>query len=184
MLTGRPDTELLAEYHADRLRLAADAARLGHGPCPPEKYALALVPTVPLRIRPSEGAAMFDGEMIRLEWSDDASARKTKKRLMEYTLADIRRVEWFPQGAMDEGYLRIVTWQEEADASSGGYTGRGCPQTMSSHRRRRNSSIASKPRPSPSAVVARLLTNRPHARQECLPAGTGTASTWRSKAAT
>lgn len=35
---------------------------------------------------------------------------------MEYALADIQRIEWFPQGSMDEGYLRIVTWQEDADA--------------------------------------------------------------------
>lgn len=61
LLTGGPDTELLAEYHADQLRIAADAARLVDGRRPPEEYALALVPPVPLRIRTSEGTAMFDG---------------------------------------------------------------------------------------------------------------------------
>ncbi|MFI7705726.1 DUF4429 domain-containing protein [Nonomuraea sp. NPDC049480] len=116
LLTGGPDTELLAEYHADQLRIAADAARLVDGQRPPEEYALALVPPAPLRIRTSEGTAMFDGQTIRLEWSDVASSRKSKKRRMEYALADIQRIEWFPQGSMDEGYLRIVTWQEDADA--------------------------------------------------------------------
>ncbi|MFC5831566.1 DUF4429 domain-containing protein [Nonomuraea insulae] len=118
LLTGGPDTELVAEYHADQLRLAADAVRLVTGPRPAEEYALGLVPPVPLHIRTSEGTAMFDGETIRLEWSDDAGSRKNKKRRMEYALKDVRRVEWFPQKSMDEGYLRIVTWEEDGDVKS------------------------------------------------------------------
>ncbi|MEV0382582.1 DUF4429 domain-containing protein [Nonomuraea sp. NPDC050643] len=115
LLTGGSDTELVAEYHADQLRIAADAARLADDRRRPEEYALALVPPIPLHIRTSEGTAMFDGTTIRLEWSDEASSRKTRKRRMEYALADIRRVEWFPQKSLDEGYLRIVTWEEDAD---------------------------------------------------------------------
>ncbi|MEV0613488.1 DUF4429 domain-containing protein [Nonomuraea sp. NPDC050404] len=118
LLAGGPDTELLAEYYADQLRIGADAARLGDGPRPPHEYALAIVPPVPLHIQTSEGRAMFDGQMFRLEWSDDASSRKSKKRRMDYALADIQRVEWFPQRSLDEGYLRVVTWQEDDDAKS------------------------------------------------------------------
>ncbi|WP_345572838.1 DUF4429 domain-containing protein [Nonomuraea rosea] len=115
LLTGGPDTELVAEYHADQLRLAADAGRLGDGRRPPGEYALGLVPPVPLHIRTSEGSARFDGQTLRLEWSGDASSRKSKKRRMEYALSDIRRIEWFPQKSMDEGYLRIVTGEEDAE---------------------------------------------------------------------
>ncbi|MCF6471884.1 DUF4429 domain-containing protein [Nonomuraea sp. MG754425] len=116
LLTGEPDTELLADYHADQIRIAADAARNGDGERAPEEYALALVPPVPLHIRTSEGTAMFDGQAVRLEWSDDASSPKTRKRRMEYALADIQRIEWFPQKSMNDGYLRIVTWQRDPDA--------------------------------------------------------------------
>ncbi|MFI0424827.1 DUF4429 domain-containing protein [Spongiactinospora sp. 9N601] len=118
LLTGGPDTELVAEYHADQLRLMADAAQVGDGRRPPEEYALGLVPPVPLHIQTSEGAARFDGQTIRLEWSDDASSRKSKKRRMEYALTDIRRMDWFPQRSLEEGYLRIVTREEDADAGS------------------------------------------------------------------
>ncbi|RBQ18342.1 hypothetical protein DP939_20975 [Spongiactinospora rosea] len=118
LLTGGPDTELVAEYHADQMRLLADAARLGDGRRPPEEYALGLVPPVPLHIQTSEGSARFDGQTIRLEWSDDASFRKSRKRRMEYALTDIRRMDWFPQKSLDEGYLRIVTWDEDTGAGS------------------------------------------------------------------
>ncbi|MFC4015067.1 DUF4429 domain-containing protein [Nonomuraea purpurea] len=118
LLTGRPDTELIAEYHADQLRLAADAAQREDDPRPAEEYALGLVPPVPLYIQTSEGTAMFDGETVRLEWSDEAGSRKGKKRRMAYALRDIRRVDWVPQGSSDEGYLRIVTLEEDTDTKS------------------------------------------------------------------
>ncbi|MBF8190328.1 DUF4429 domain-containing protein [Nonomuraea sp. K274] len=114
LLTGGADTTLIAEYQADQLRLAAEAARALDGP-PAAMLALGLVPPVPLHIKTVEGTALFDGETIRLEWSDDASSRKRKKRRMEYRLADIRRVDWVP-GPWTEGYLRIVTW--DADPGS------------------------------------------------------------------
>ncbi|WP_336211038.1 DUF4429 domain-containing protein [Nonomuraea sp. LPB2021202275-12-8] len=118
LLSGGPDTELLAEYHADQLRLAVDAAQRSDTLRPAEEFALGLVPPVPLHIQTSEGTAMFDGETIRLEWSDDASSRKTKKRRVAYALKDIERVDWVPEGPSTEGYLRVVTWEADADAKS------------------------------------------------------------------
>ncbi|SDK78906.1 DUF4429 domain-containing protein [Nonomuraea jiangxiensis] len=117
LLTGRPDTELVAEYQADQLRLAVEAAH-GSGPLPPaETFALGLVPSLPLHLQTEEGTAVFDGRTVRLGWSDDASVRKIKQRRMEYGLADIRRVDWVPEGpGADNGYLRIVTREVEAGA--------------------------------------------------------------------
>ncbi|GAA3688999.1 DUF4429 domain-containing protein [Nonomuraea antimicrobica] len=116
LLTGGPETELVAEYQADQLRLAAETARPDDGLRPAEEYALGLVPPVPLSIRTSEGTAMFDGETVRLEWSDEAGSRKATRRRMAYALRDIRRVDWFPQRSSGEGHLRIVTRDEDPDA--------------------------------------------------------------------
>ncbi|GAA0930064.1 DUF4429 domain-containing protein [Nonomuraea longicatena] len=113
VLTGGPDTELVAEYHADRLRLTVEAARVGGGGPRPEEFALGLVPPLPLRIRTWEGTASFDGEAIRLEWSDEAGSRKRRQRRVAYPLADVRRVDWVPDDSTGEGHLRVVTGEED-----------------------------------------------------------------------
>lgn len=118
LVSGGPDTELVAEYHADHLRRAVDAAQQGDGLRPAEEFSLGLVPPVPLHIQTSEGKAVFDGETIRLEWSAGTSRKRTKRRVA-YALKDIRRVDWVPKaGPGGEGHLRVVTWGEDADAES------------------------------------------------------------------
>lgn len=119
LLTGAADTELVAEYHADQLRLTAEAARLADDQ-PAADYALGLVPPVPLHIETEEGSARFDGRTLRLEWSDDAGFRKRKQRRVEYALDEILRMDWFPQkAALDDGYLRVVTRDDRSEAGPG-----------------------------------------------------------------
>ncbi|MEY9212804.1 DUF4429 domain-containing protein [Thermobifida halotolerans] len=109
LLTGRPATELLAEYYADQFAAAAEAARDDGDPAPPEQLATGLVPPLPLHVQTSEGTAFFDGEAVRLVWSGEAGSRKRREQRREFPLSEIRRAEWVPTDGWNEGYLRIVT---------------------------------------------------------------------------
>ncbi|GAB3213916.1 DUF4429 domain-containing protein [Marinactinospora thermotolerans] len=108
-LTGDASTELVAEYYADQLSFSVEATRDTGDPGPAERFAVGLVPPLPLHIRTSEGTAAFDGRTLLLAWSGDASSRKHKEQRREFPIEEIRRVEWAPGDGWNEGYLRVVT---------------------------------------------------------------------------
>ncbi|MDA8371120.1 MAG: DUF4429 domain-containing protein [Nocardiopsaceae bacterium] len=118
-LTGPATTELVAEYHADRIAFAAEQAAEGKpdGDVPPD-VATRLVPRLPLHIQTAEGTAVFDGSTLRLVWSGAiASSRKKKKRQRrEFALADLARVEWAPSDGWEYGYMRVVAREEAREA--------------------------------------------------------------------
>lgn len=109
LLTGDPDTELLAEYFADQLEAAATReAELGEAP-DPSAVARGVVATLPLRVVTAEGNAVFDGQTVRLHWNGlMASTSKDHERSREFALTDIAEAEWKPQLGLDVGFLRIV----------------------------------------------------------------------------
>ncbi|WP_052745537.1 DUF4429 domain-containing protein [Allosalinactinospora lopnorensis] len=108
LLTGSDETELVAEYHAEQLEVAATTARETGSVAPPG-LATRLVPSLPLHIQTVEGTAGFDGTGVRLTWSGpETSSRKRKRQRREIPLAQIAGAEWVPGRHGDYGYLRVV----------------------------------------------------------------------------
>ncbi|MFL1377817.1 MULTISPECIES: DUF4429 domain-containing protein [unclassified Nocardiopsis] len=110
VLTGPHDTELVAEYVADKIRdLARYARDTLTGELDRTEVARALVARPPVQARTAEGSASFDGEKVRLQWDGWlASSAKEKEKSREYRLTEIDSVHWHPQVDVTEGYMRIV----------------------------------------------------------------------------
>ncbi|MDA2805331.1 DUF4429 domain-containing protein [Nocardiopsis suaedae] len=103
LLTGDAKQELVAEYHADQIRFAAEQA----GP-PEPGTAARLVAPLPLHIQVHEGTAAFDGASLSLQWAGNASGPKRARQRMEYPLEAIEKVEWVPSDGWEYGLLRVV----------------------------------------------------------------------------
>ena len=103
LLTGDAKQELVAEYHADQIRFAAEQA----GP-PAPGTATRLVAPLPLHIQVHEGTAAFDGSSLSLQWAGNASGPKRARQRMEYPLESIEKVEWVPSDGWEYGLLRVV----------------------------------------------------------------------------
>lgn len=110
VLSGPHDTELVAEYVADKIRdLARYARETLVGELDRTEVARALVARPPVQARTAEGSASFDGEKVRLQWDGWlASTAKEKEKSREYRLAEIESVDWHPQVDVTEGYMRVV----------------------------------------------------------------------------
>ncbi|WP_306366911.1 DUF4429 domain-containing protein [Nocardiopsis sp. CC223A] len=110
VLSGPHDTELVAEYVADKIRdLARYARETLSGELDRTEVARALVARPPVQARTAEGSASFDGEKVRLQWDGWlASTAKEKEKSREYRLAEIESVAWHPQVDVTEGYMRVV----------------------------------------------------------------------------
>ncbi len=110
LLTGPHDTELVAEYVADKVRALARYARETlAGELDPGEVARALVARPPVQARTAEGSVSFDGEKVRLLWDGWlASTAKEKEKSREYRLQEIESAVWHPQLDITEGYLRVV----------------------------------------------------------------------------
>ncbi|MBB4930022.1 hypothetical protein F4561_000842 [Lipingzhangella halophila] len=109
LLKGDSDSELLAEYFADQLeRAVASEVELGSAP-DAAQVARGLVPSLPLRALTAEGDGFFDGQTVRFRWNGWlASTSKGNERTREFAVADIAKVEWERQQAMEVGFLRVV----------------------------------------------------------------------------
>ncbi|CAL9426116.1 hypothetical protein SUDANB121_01970 [Nocardiopsis dassonvillei] len=109
-LTGPHDTELVAEYVADKIRdLARYARETLTGGLDRDEVARGLVARPPVQARTAEGSVSFDGEKVRLQWDGWlASTAKEKEKSREYRLSEIESVHWHPQVDVTEGYLRVV----------------------------------------------------------------------------
>ncbi|MEV0996401.1 DUF4429 domain-containing protein [Nonomuraea sp. NPDC050202] len=93
-----------AEYFADEIRDTMAVYQTPGGPC--DGYLLP-VPDVPISATAGDGAALFDGERVRLEWTGWASSEKEKAGPQEFPLSDVSGVEWKPQSGMGYGTLRF-----------------------------------------------------------------------------
>ncbi|MGR6915115.1 DUF4429 domain-containing protein [[Actinomadura] parvosata] len=93
-----------AEYFADEIRDTMAVYQTPGGPC--DGYLLP-VPDVPISATAGDGAAIFDGERVRLEWTGWAGSEKEKAGPQEFPLSDISGVEWKPQSGMGYGTLRF-----------------------------------------------------------------------------
>ncbi|GAA4991839.1 hypothetical protein HD597_012077 [Nonomuraea thailandensis] len=93
-----------AEYFADEIRDTMAVHQTPGGPC--DDYLLP-VPDVPISATAGDGAVLFDGERVRLEWTGWASSEKEKAGPQEFPLSDVSGVEWKPQSGMGHGTLRF-----------------------------------------------------------------------------
>ncbi|MFW5418329.1 DUF4429 domain-containing protein [Nocardiopsis sp. CNT-189] len=106
LLSGDAKTELVAEYHADQLRLLAErAAAQG---APPADAPARLVAPLPLHIQVHEGTAAFDGSSLVLSWTSEATKEKRSAQRREFPLERIAKVEWNPSDGWDYGVLRVL----------------------------------------------------------------------------
>ncbi|GAA1118125.1 DUF4429 domain-containing protein [Nocardiopsis composta] len=106
LLSGDAKTELVAEYHADQLRLLAEqAAAQG---APPAGTPARLVAPLPLHIQVHEGTAAFDGSSLVLSWTSEAAKEKRSAQRREFPLEQIAKVEWNPSDGWDYGVLRVL----------------------------------------------------------------------------
>ncbi|MFB7506736.1 DUF4429 domain-containing protein [Streptomyces broussonetiae] len=110
---------------ADPYRLAVDADRSGVAEYLTEEIRHALLidgipqepttgyllpgPPVPVSVRSSDGTVSFDGNQVRIDWSDtsDRVKRATGPRIIG--LGDLVQVEWLPNSGYGDGFLRFVT---------------------------------------------------------------------------
>ncbi|MBF8186631.1 DUF4429 domain-containing protein [Nonomuraea sp. K274] len=95
-----------AEYFADEIRDTLQVYQTPSGPC--EDYLLP-GPSVPISATAGDGAAFFDGERVRLEWTGFAGSEKEKAGPQEFPLTDVIGVEWKPQSGLGTGTLRFRT---------------------------------------------------------------------------
>ncbi|WP_017592660.1 DUF4429 domain-containing protein [Nocardiopsis potens] len=118
VLTGPAPGALLAEYHADQLRAAADGARLAGPAADPGEVARSLVPGLPFKAQTLEGEAVFDGETVRLSWPRLMySADKWRQKSRILPAERILRAEWQEPGISGYGGVRFLL-REDADVSA------------------------------------------------------------------
>ncbi|MGW1727133.1 DUF4429 domain-containing protein [Streptomyces sp. NPDC002306] len=95
-----------AEYVAEEIR---HAVLLDQIPSEPTEAYLLPGPPVPVSVRSSDGTVSFDGTQVRIDWSDtsDRVKRATGPRII--AVGDLVEVEWLPNSAHEDGFLRFVT---------------------------------------------------------------------------
>ncbi|RII21036.1 hypothetical protein DSC45_01350 [Streptomyces sp. YIM 130001] len=96
----------VAEYIADEVRRALLLEQVPDGPT--AGYLLP-GPAVPVSVRCSDGTVSFDGQRIRIDWSNtsDRIKRVTGPRI--FGLDALTGVEWLPNTGTEEGCLRFLT---------------------------------------------------------------------------
>jgi hypothetical protein len=96
----------VAEYFVDELRNALLLEQVPDGPA--DSYLLH-GPRVPLTTSAGDGTVTFDGERVRLEWSDTwAESSKKSAGPQQISLKDLSSVEWTPQTGWENGHLRFL----------------------------------------------------------------------------
>lgn len=105
-LTVDLDRSGVAEYVAEEIRRAL---LLDQIPKEPAKEYLLAGPPVPVSVRSSDGTVSFDGNQVRIDWSDtsDRVKRATGPRIID--VPDLVQVEWLPNSGYEDGFLRFVT---------------------------------------------------------------------------
>ncbi|GAA2290443.1 DUF4429 domain-containing protein [Streptomyces kunmingensis] len=99
------DRSGVAEYIAEEIRQALLLEQLPDGPA--DSY-LVPGPAVPVSVRSSDGMVSFDGNRIRIDWSDtsDRVKRATGPRVIALDALD--SVDWVPNSGYEDGVLRFV----------------------------------------------------------------------------
>ncbi|GAB2949471.1 DUF4429 domain-containing protein [Streptomyces pseudoechinosporeus] len=105
-LTVDLDRSGIAEYVAEEIRRALLLEQI---PKEPAKEYLLPGPPVPVFVRSSDGTVSFDGNQVRIDWSDtsDRVKRATGPRIID--VPDLVQVEWLPNSGYEDGFLRFVT---------------------------------------------------------------------------
>lgn len=93
-----------AEYMADEVRNALLIEQVPDGPT--DRYLLP-GPAVPVAAEADEGWAMFDGTLIRLEWSSVAKEAKRSAGTQQFAVYDVESVDWSPAVSTEDGLLRF-----------------------------------------------------------------------------
>ncbi|MEV5351614.1 DUF4429 domain-containing protein [Streptomyces sp. NPDC052693] len=96
----------VAEYLAEEIRRAL---LLEGVPKDPVKAYLLPGPPVPVSVRSSDGTVSFDGTQVRIDWSDTSERVKRATGPRIVGLGELVRVEWLPNTAHEDGFLRFVT---------------------------------------------------------------------------
>ncbi|MFJ3445126.1 DUF4429 domain-containing protein [Streptomyces sp. NPDC086081] len=96
----------VAEYIAEEIRRAL---LLEGVPKDPVKAYLLPGPPVPVSVRSSDGTVSFDGTQVRIDWSDTSERVKRATGPRIVGLGELVRVEWLPNTAHEDGFLRFVT---------------------------------------------------------------------------
>jgi Domain of unknown function (DUF4429)/Short C-terminal domain len=104
VLTVNPEQTATSQYFADAVRQALLVQQV---PATPADRYLLPAPGVPIAANAGDGAAHFDGETVRLEWTWMANESKSAAGPAMIPLADIAAVEWQPQSGFSHGYLRF-----------------------------------------------------------------------------
>ncbi|MGI5195411.1 DUF4429 domain-containing protein [Streptomyces sp. CA-288835] len=105
-LTVDLDRSGVAEYVAEEIRRGLLLEQI---PKEPAKEYLLPGPPVPVSVRSSDGTVSFDGNQVRIDWSDtsDRVKRATGPRIID--VPDLVQVEWLPNSGYEDGFLRFVT---------------------------------------------------------------------------
>jgi Domain of unknown function (DUF4429)/Short C-terminal domain len=93
-----------AEYLVDEIR---DCLAVMPSPAPACESYLLPGPAVPISASAGDGAVSFDGERVRLDWTELATADKKSAGPQEFHLDAIVGVEWSPRGGWGYGNLRF-----------------------------------------------------------------------------
>ncbi|HEX6335608.1 MAG TPA: DUF4429 domain-containing protein [Jiangellaceae bacterium] len=93
-----------AEYFVDEIRNALLIEQVPPGPT--DHYHLR-GPSVPLTATAGDGTVSFDGNKIRIEWTEWAEGVKKSAGPQEFSLTDVTGVEWVPIVGLTNGFLRF-----------------------------------------------------------------------------
>ncbi|MEV7080808.1 DUF4429 domain-containing protein [Streptomyces sp. NPDC093516] len=96
----------VAEYIAEEIRRALLLEGVAKDPV---KAYLLPGPPVPVSVRSSDGTVSFDGTQVRIDWSDTSERVKRATGPRIIGLGELVRVEWLPNTAHEDGFLRFVT---------------------------------------------------------------------------
>ncbi|MDX3095804.1 DUF4429 domain-containing protein [Streptomyces sp. ME01-24h] len=111
------ERELLAEYYAQELRSAIDAAGGGADAGPASRH-LVEAPSAPQAFKAYDGKASFDGETVSFRWFwTGASTAKWKAGDQHFAVAELSGVDW-RSPEMLGGHLRLLP--READGRRAG----------------------------------------------------------------
>ena len=98
------DSTGVAEYLVDEIRNALLIEQIPPTPC--DKFLLR-GPAVPLSATAGDGTVSFDGQTIRIEWTEWAESIKKSAGPQQIALGDVVGVEWVPIVGWTNGFLRF-----------------------------------------------------------------------------
>ncbi|MEV8535282.1 DUF4429 domain-containing protein [Streptomyces sp. NPDC051211] len=117
-LAVEPDRSGVAEYFVDEVRNALLLDQVDPGPA--SGY-LMPGPAVPITVGAGDGTVSFDGDRVSLEWNWKTEEAKASGGPRSFRVADVRAVEWYPAGGLDNGWLRFTVAGSTAKAPAPKY---------------------------------------------------------------